>query len=47
MVINKSLIIPLKEESEEVIEILSNFIDYLKDDTELIVVLDSEQDPDI
>ena len=45
MVINKSLIIPLKEESEEVIEILSNFIDYLKDDTELIVVLDSEQDP--
>jgi glycosyltransferase involved in cell wall biosynthesis len=45
LVINKSLIIPLKEESEEVIEILSNFIDYLKDDTELIVVLDSEQDP--
>lgn len=45
MVINKSLIIPLKEESEEVIKILSNFIDYTKDDTELIVVLDSEQDP--
>ena len=45
MVINKTLIIPLKEESEEVLEILSNFLEYLKEDTELIVVLDSKDDP--
>ena len=45
MVINKTLIIPLKEESEEVLEILSNFLEYLKEDTELIVVLDTKDDP--
>lgn len=45
MVINKTLIIPLKEESEEVLEILSNFLEYLKEDTELIVVIDSKDDP--
>lgn len=45
MVINKTLIVPLKEESEEVLEILSNFLEYLKEDTELIVVIDSKDDP--
>ena len=45
LVINKTLIIPLKEESEEVLEILSNFLEYLKEDTELIVVLDTKDDP--
>jgi dolichol-phosphate mannosyltransferase len=45
LVINKTLIIPLKEESEEVLEILSNFLEYLKEDTELIVVIDSKDDP--
>ena len=45
MVINKTLIIPLKEETKEVLEILSNFVEYLKEDTELIVVLDSKEDP--
>ena len=45
MEINKSLIIPLKEETEEVLVILKRFLQYLKIDTELIVVLDSDQDP--
>jgi dolichol-phosphate mannosyltransferase len=43
--INKSLIIPLKEETKEVLVILRRFLQYLKTDTELIVVLDSDQDP--
>ncbi len=45
MEINKSLIIPLKEETKEVLVILRRFLQYLKTDTELIVVLDSDQDP--
>lgn len=43
--INKSLIIPLKEETEEVLLILKRFSQYLEPDTELIVVLDSDSDP--
>jgi dolichol-phosphate mannosyltransferase len=42
--INKSLIIPLKEESEEVLVVLKRFLDYLDEDTELLVVLDSQAD---
>ena len=44
MEINKSLIIPLKEEGIEVIEILANFLEHLKNDTELLVVIDSIED---
>ena len=47
MVITKSLIIPLKEEGQEVVDILFSFLEYLKKDTELLVVLDSEEDPTI
>ncbi len=45
MEINKSLIIPLKNETEEVVTILQRFKQFLKEDTELIVVLDDESDP--
>ena len=44
MEVNKSLIIPLKEETVDVLVILKRFLQYLKSDTELIVVLDSEKD---
>ena len=44
MVINKSLIIPLKDEGKEVLDILSNFLEHLKNDTELLVVIDSIED---
>ena len=44
MEINKSLIIPLKEEGIEVLEILANFLEHLKNDTELLVVIDSIED---
>jgi dolichol-phosphate mannosyltransferase len=42
--ITKTLIIPLKEETLEVINILEQFLNNLKEDTELLVVLDSEKD---
>ena len=44
MEINKSLIIPVKEEGIEVLEILANFLEHLKNDTELLVVIDSIED---
>jgi len=47
LVISKSVIIPLKEEGEEVVDILSNFLEHLKEDTELLVVLDSKEDQTI
>lgn len=44
MEINKTLIIPLRNESEEVIGVLSRFEEFIKSDTEFLVVLDSEED---
>ena len=41
---NKSLIIPCKEEGENFLTILKRFEENIKDDTELIVILDSEED---
>lgn len=45
MAINKSLIIPLKNETKEVITIIKRFKQFLHEDTELIIVLDDEKDP--
>ena len=46
MAINKSLIIPLKNETKEVITIIKRFFkQFLHEDTELIIVLDDEKDP--
>lgn len=45
MAINKSLIIPLKNETKEVITIIKRFKQFLHEDTELIIVLDNEKDP--
>ena len=44
MDINKSLIIPCKEEGEEFLNILNSFIENIKPDTELIVVFDDKDD---
>jgi len=41
---NKSLIIPCKEEGENFLTILKRFEENIKDDTEVIVILDSEKD---
>ena len=41
---NKSLIIPCKEEGENFLTILKRFEENIKDDTEVIVILDSEED---
>ena len=45
MDINKSLIIPCKDEGEEFLKILSSFFDHIKSDTEIIVVFDDTKDP--
>jgi len=42
--INKSLIIPCKDEGEEFAIILKRFLAYLKEDTEVIVVVDDDKD---
>ena len=42
---NKSLIIPCKEEGESFITILKRFEENIKEDTEILVVLDSKKDP--
>ena len=47
MAINKSLIIPLKNETSEVVTIIERFKQFLNEDTELIVVLDEKNDPTI
>lgn len=44
MAINKSLIIPCKEEGEEFLNILDSFIKNIKPDTEVIVVFDNKDD---
>ena len=44
MEINKTLIIPCKDEGMEFEIILKRFIDYLKQDTEIVVVVDDESD---
>ena len=41
---NKSLVIPCKEEGENFLTILKRFEENIKDDTEVIVILDSEED---
>ena len=41
---NKSLIIPCKEEGENFLTILKRFEENIKDDTEVIVILDSKED---
>ena len=41
---NKSLIIPCKEEGENFLTILKRFEENIKDDTEIIVILDSKED---
>ena len=41
---NKSLIIPCKEEGENFLTILKRFEENIKDDTEVIIILDSEED---
>ena len=43
MEINKSLIIPCKDEGPEFVTILKRFINYIKNDTEVVVVIDSER----
>tara|TARA_B100000282_G_scaffold42655_1_gene26609 strand:- start:16617 stop:17309 length:693 start_codon:yes stop_codon:yes gene_type:complete len=45
--INKSLVIPCKDEGPEFVIILKRFISYLKNDTEVIVVVDSKDDSTI
>ena len=47
MEINKSLIIPCKDEGPEFVIILKRFLSYLKNDTEVIVVVDDENDSTI
>lgn len=47
MEINKSLIIPCKDEGPEFVTILKRFINYIKNDTEVVVVVDSEKDSTI
>lgn len=47
MVISKSLIIPCKDEGPEFVTILKRFKNYIKDDTEIIVVVDNENDSTI
>lgn len=47
MEINKSLIIPCKDEGPEFVIILKRFLSYLKNDTEVIVVVDDEDDSTI
>ena len=47
MEINKSLVIPCKDEGPEFVIILKRFISYLKNDTEVIVVVDSKDDSTI
>jgi len=42
--INKSLVIPCKEEGENFIIILKRFEENIKEDTEIIVILDSKED---
>ena len=44
MEINKRLIIPCKDEGPEFVIILKRFLSYLKNDTEVIVVVDDEND---
>ena len=44
MEINKTLIIPCKDEGLEFSIILKRFIDYIKEDTEIVVVVDSSKD---
>ena len=44
MEINKTLIIPLRNESKEVVGVLSRFEEFIKSDTEFLVVLDSQED---
>ncbi len=41
---NKTLIIPCKEEGENFITILKRFEENVKDDTEILIVLDSKED---
>ena len=41
---NKSLIIPCKEEGENFLTILRRFEENIKEDTEILVVLDSKDD---
>ena len=45
--INKSLIIPCKDEGPEFVTVLKRFINYIKNDTEVVVVVDSEKDSTI
>lgn len=44
MEINKSLIIPCKNEGKEIIPIINKFIEHTKEDTSIYVVLDSKND---
>ena len=41
---NKSLIIPCKEEGDEFVTIVTRFKNYIKEDTEILVVVDNESD---
>lgn len=41
---NKSLIIPCKEEGDEFVTIVTRFKSYIKEDTEILVVVDDESD---
>ena len=41
---NKSLIIPCKEEGDEFVTIVTRFKNYIKEDTEILVVVDDESD---
>lgn len=45
--INKSLIIPCKDEGQEFVIILKRFLAHIKKDTEVLVVVDSENDKTI
>ena len=42
--INKSLIIPCKNEGSEIIPIIQKFIENTKEDTQIYIVLDNKQD---
>ena len=42
--INKSLIIPCKNEGSEIIPIIQNIIENTKEDTQIYIVLDNKQD---
>lgn len=44
MEINKSLVIPCKNEGKEIIPIINKFIEHTKEDTAIYVVLDSKND---